>query len=73
MVANQATPTSAPATNDAAVPTRLIAPLVPGGARLQGLVTMTGGVGERIPSSEDHVSPLQAAKKLRKRQHCVCN
>jgi hypothetical protein len=54
----------APAASDAKVPVVLMAPFVPGGARLHGLVTITGGLLDRIPSSDDHVSPLQAAKKL---------
>ena len=62
---SQDRPTTAPPAAAASVPVVETAPFVPGGARLHGLVTMTGGCLERMPSSEDQVSPLHAEKNLR--------
>ena len=54
----------APPAMDANVPPKDIAPLVPGGTRLN-VVTSRGGESERIPSSDPRVSPKQQAKCLR--------
>lgn len=51
----------APPTTEANVPPKDIAPLVPGGTRLN-VVTSRGGESERIPSSDPRVSPKQQAK-----------
>lgn len=56
-------PTSAPPTIEAVVPTMDIAPFVPGGTGLR-VVIKSGLDFDRIPSSDARVSPRQQAKCL---------
>ena len=56
-------PTNAPPAIEATVPTRDIAPFVPGGTCLR-VVIKRGLDFDRMPSSEARVSPRQQAKCL---------
>ena len=57
-------PMTAPPRKETTVPTRDMAPFVPGGTGFN-FVTRIGRVGDKIPSSEASVSPRQQAKCLK--------